>query len=67
MRPTAKPPLGVMSLYVWRGLNPEPTVGELLDRYAAVAGAVARYRAAKRLVPVAWLEEILADEWPGQN
>jgi len=56
------PPIGVMPYYLWAEANPDPTLAEVVDRYAAVQAAVLRYRDAGREVKPEWLTEPL-----GQN
>lgn len=53
-----KPPLGVTPWWLWKELNPEPTVLDLFCRYRAVMAAVDRFRAAGREVKREWLSEL---------
>ncbi len=51
-----KPPLGVMPRWLWQERYPEPTVGQLLERYRDVAAAVERYGLARAKAD--WYDEL---------
>lgn len=53
-----RPPLGVMSLRLWREAVPDPDLDDLLRRYRAVDAAVARAREAKVAPLRDWLVEL---------
>ena len=52
------PPLGVMLVSLWLEANPDPTIEQIVERYASVNAAVERRRNAKMNVPPAWLYEL---------
>ncbi len=54
-----RPPIGVEPFLQWYEANPNPDLGELLDRYNLVNGAINRYRDAGLDVPTLWLFEVL--------
>jgi hypothetical protein len=59
MKPWNPHPIGVMPYYLWAEMNPDPTLAEVVDRYAAVQAAVLRYRDAGLDVKPEWLTELI--------
>lgn len=55
----SKPPLGLMPLWRWRELHPNPTFADKMHRVWSRLQAIARYRLAERQVPKEWLKEKL--------
>jgi hypothetical protein len=53
-----KPPIGVTPRKLWSERYPEPTLGDLVERYADVLAALERYRRAGVEPPAQWLDEL---------
>jgi hypothetical protein len=51
-------PIGLIPWRNWSEQNPEPTLRQVVNRYADVLNAVERYRNAGRPVDGAWLMEL---------